>query len=135
MVVRALVLAADLTDRIAFLRRHCQPTDQLERDQCLSLRQQCVSDFLRDAFRDANGVGNAARRSSGNRDGYSQMRSPSQPLGSARSYIYIRSIYLTSRMSVAGFRSISSASVLHTAIDRARDAGKRSAINRGGQKS
>lgn len=104
MVVRALVLAADLTDRIAFLRRHCQPTDQLERDQCLSLRQQCVSDFLRDAFRDANGVGNAARRSSGNRDGYSQMRSPSQPLGSARFYIYIRRIYLMRRMSVAGFR-------------------------------
>ena len=50
-------------------------------------------------------------------------------------YICIRRIYLTLRMSVAGFRSISSASVLHTAIDRARDAGKRSAINRGGQKS
>lgn len=71
MVVRALVLAADLTDRIAFLRRHRQPTDllgrlahlrqwQLGRDQCLSLRQQCVRDFLPDAFRDANGVGNAA---------------------------------------------------------------------------
>jgi len=41
-----------------------------------------------------------------------------------RVYIYIRSVYLMRRMSVAGFRGNSTASVLHTVIDRACSAAK-----------
>ena len=51
-------------------------------------------------------------------------------------YIYIRSVYLMRRMIVAGVRSNSTASVLHTAINRPpATPKKRSPINRGGEKS